>query len=101
VALFVYKQKYAKRPRFALSKTCKPRQFAYILARPPTSVNSGGGTQHSEAATTRPAFPVGVYRLSVGLQPELGIAQRYAEVREGKGLKFVGNVADTIFKVDQ
>ena len=57
--------------------------------------------QRSEAATTRPAFPVGVYRLLVGLQLELGIAQRYAEVRQGKGLKFVGNVADTIFKVDQ
>jgi hypothetical protein len=60
-----------------------------------------GRSQRGEAATTRAAFRVGVYRLSVGLRPELGIAQRYAEVREGKGLKFVGNVVDTIFKVDQ
>ena len=60
----------------------------------------GQKTTARRSRNHKAAFPVGVYRLSVGLQPELGIAQRYAEVREGKGLKFVGNVADTIFKVD-
>jgi len=52
--------------------------------------------EHS-AAKPQPQRP----RSRWGLQLELGIAQRYAEVREGKGLKFVGDVADTIFKVDQ
>ena len=41
MTLFVYKRKYAKRPALLLSKTFKPSRFAYILARPPTSVNSG------------------------------------------------------------
>ena len=59
------------------------------------SIDTGNTEDHS-AAKPQPQRP----RSRWGLQPELGIAQRYAEVREGKGLKFVGNVADTIFKVD-